>query len=458
MIRFYRSTVVALMYLFIATPVHSQLILAHYAPWFGSKPVSGVWSYHWAMGHFDPDNILPNGQREISSWHYPLIGPYDSNDPHALECHALLMKIAGLDGAIINWYSSEPVAGYDILHRNTQHFIEHLKRAGLQFAIMYEDRTLPVMINVGYLSEEEDISHGQKVMKWLADNWFSDAAYVKLNERPVLLVFGPLHFTQVQWNQMRHGLSPQPLIYGLPGLSDETGLDGAFGWVPVGGGDETPPSGWRNYLQYIYTKYDAQESLISIAFPGFRDIYEEAGIRPSFGSLDHRDGETFTETFELAVESGAPIMQIATWNDFGEGTVIEPTREFGYQYLEHIQNRVANDSPYGPDALRLPIRLYELKKKHQQHSARMEQLEQATALLFAGRYAEGQNLIESIVEQYLITIDVNRDGTVNILDLITITQVFGQSVPADLPAADSGRRCIGASILRADGGIRGIGA
>ena len=237
---------------------------------------------------------------------------------------------------------------------------------------------------------------------------------------------------------MRHGLSPQPLIYGLPGLSDETGLDGAFGWVPVAGGDETPPSGWRNYLQHIYTKYDAQESLISIVFPGFRDIYEEAGVHQSFGSLDHREGKTFAETFELAVESGAPIMQIATWNDFGEGTVIEPTREFGYRYLEYVQNRVTNDSPYGADALRLPIRLYELKKKHAGHSARMEQLEQATALLFAGNYNEGQAVIESVVEQYLITIDVNRDGTVNVLDLIIITQDFGQSVPADSPADVNG--------------------
>jgi hypothetical protein len=30
------------------------------------------------------------------------------------------------------------------------------------------------------------------------------------------------------------------------------------------------------------------------------------------------------------------IIQIATWNDWGEGTVVEPSREFGYRDLELV--------------------------------------------------------------------------------------------------------------------------
>ena len=32
-----------------------------------------------------------------------------------------------------------------------------------------------------------------------------------------------------------------------------------------------------------------------------------------------------------------PSVQISTWNDYGEGTIIEPTKEFKYQYLEILQ-------------------------------------------------------------------------------------------------------------------------
>ena len=115
----------------------------------------------------------------------------------------------------------------------------------------------------------------------------------------------------------------------------------------------------------------------------------------------------------------APIIQIATWNDYGEGTVIEPTKTFGYRYLEHIQKNAADDFPYGPDALRLPGILYQLKKRHERHPARMKELERATDLLFVGKYNEGRNVIEAVVEEQLNASDVNRDGTVNILDLLS---------------------------------------
>ena len=414
----------------------SKIVMVHYMPWYASKPVSGHWGWHWTMNYFNPDKVKANGQREIASHDYPLICPYDSNDPHALECHALLMKLAGIDGAIIDWYGTEQFADYATLHRNTQHFVKHLKRAGLQFAICYEDRTVKHMVETEYLSKQEDVAHGQKVMKWLADNWFRDEAYLKLNGRPVLLVFGPLYFTKDQWSQIMSGLSRPPMLYGLPHLSERTGMDGAFGWPPVSGGREVLPDVWRKYLHSLYTRGGAHESVISVAFPAFRDIYKEAGLHDSYGSIDDRNGETFAETLDLALKSNSPIIQIATWNDYGEGTVIEPTETFGYRYLEFVQKNAKTQ--YGSDALRLPVILYQLKKRHEHHSARMKKLERATDLLFAGKYNEGRSVIEAVVEEQLIASDVNRDGTVNILDLLSVTQQLGQSVPADFPADVTG--------------------
>jgi hypothetical protein len=232
-------------------------------------------------------------------------------------------------------------------------------------------------------------------MKWLADNWFGDEVYVKLNGHPVLLVFGPLYFTKDQWIQIKSGLSLPPMLYGLPHLSDETGMDGVFGWVPANMGDD-----WRKYIDSLYTRGWGVESVMPIVFPGYRDIYEEAGKRDSYGSIDYRDGETFAETFDLALKSDSPIIQIATWNDYGEGTVIEPTETFGYRYLEFIQKNAKTQ--YGSDALRLPVILYQLKKRHAHHSARMKKLERATDLLFAGKYNEGRSVIKAVVEEQLI--------------------------------------------------------
>ena len=367
----------------------SKIVLAHYMPWYESKPVSGHWGWHWTMDHFNPDKVKANGQREIASHDYPLMDPYDSNDPHALECHVLLMKFAGIDGAIVDWYGTEQFADHAKIHRNTQYLIKHLKRAGLQFAICYEDRPVKDMVEREHLSKQEDVAHGQKVMKWLADNWFGDEAYIKLNGRPVLLIFGPQYFTKDKLIKIMSDLSPPPMFYGLPHLSEKTVMDGVFGWVPAREGND-----WCIYFDYLYTRDWTDGSVIPIVFPGYCDIYEEAGVHDSYGSIDYRDGETFAETLDLALKSNSPIVQIATWNDYGEGTVIEPTKTFGYRYLEFIQKNAKAQWPFGPDALRLPVILYQLKKRYERNSARMNELERATDLLFAGKCNEARSIIE----------------------------------------------------------------
>ena len=77
-------------------------------------------------------------------------------------------------------------------------------------------------------------------------------------------------------------------------------------------------------------------SIIAAVFPKFHDIYREAGLHDSYGYLDDQNGQTFEQTLNRAWHGKARIIQIATWNDFGEGTIIEPTQEFGYRYLESL--------------------------------------------------------------------------------------------------------------------------
>ena len=175
-----------------------RLILAHYMPWYVAKPHSRVWGWHWTMNHFNPDRVSNNGRREVASHDYPLIGLYDSNDPHVLECHVLLMKFAGIEGVVIDWYGIEDFRDYAAIHRNTQHLIKYIKKAELQFAICYEDQTVKHMVEGKHLQKQKDSVHKQKVLKSIDNNWFGDDAYMKVDGRPVLLVFGPQYFKRKQ--------------------------------------------------------------------------------------------------------------------------------------------------------------------------------------------------------------------------------------------------------------------
>src|SRR5689334_4515096 len=91
------------------------------------SPSRATGGWHWTMGRFDPERIGPEGRREIASHSYPLVGPYDSADPDVLEYHTLLMKVAGIDGVVADWYGSEDFNDYAAIHRRTALLFEETK-------------------------------------------------------------------------------------------------------------------------------------------------------------------------------------------------------------------------------------------------------------------------------------------------------------------------------------------
>src|SRR3569833_786465 len=113
------------------SPVFVSLLLALFLPWFQAVPAHEQWGWHWTMNHYHPQHIV-NGQNEAASHYHPLMGLYDSGDPDAVECHALLMKFAGIDGVLIDWYGMTDYLDYGLNHRNTLQMIAAVKKAGLK--------------------------------------------------------------------------------------------------------------------------------------------------------------------------------------------------------------------------------------------------------------------------------------------------------------------------------------
>ena len=118
------------------------LIMAHYMPWYQSPTGSAGWGWHWTMDHFNPRQLDENGKASIASHYYPLTGPYDSGDRDLLEYQVMLMKISGIDGVIVDWYGFEGFWDYGKINSNTHKLFEQVTKAGLLFAITYEDRTI----------------------------------------------------------------------------------------------------------------------------------------------------------------------------------------------------------------------------------------------------------------------------------------------------------------------------
>jgi len=301
----------------------------HYMPWFETKETSanGQWGMHWTMSTMNPDLVDEEGKREIASWFYPLIGPYASRDPDVLEYHLLLMKYSGIDGVLIDWYGSSDRNDYESIRTNSEALINALDEVGLDFAIVYEDRTITAAV-----ADEPDfdrIAGAQDDMLYMEQYYFSEPSYITVNEKPLLLVFGPEEFHEPdEWAEILSVLLPEPCFVVLNGKSNQTSpsSSGEYIWVD------------NSSLDTKYAGMNAFDVFIGGAYPGFKDFYQEGGWGTGMGwEIDHKNGETMQATLQKAETASVDFLQLITWNDFGEGTMIEPTLEFEYTMLEHVQ-------------------------------------------------------------------------------------------------------------------------
>jgi hypothetical protein len=400
---------------FPGTPLPSRgatkPVMVYYMPWFVAKPFSDQWGWHWTMDHYNPDVINAAGEREIASWYYPLIGPYDSADPMVLEYHVLLMKLAGIDGVIVDWYGMDDFLDYGINNRRTAALFQWTRRANLRFALCYEDQTIQQKINGGYLAASNAVAHAQRTLLYLQTNYFSDPTYFKRSNQPVLLNFGPQYFrNNSQWEEIFSVLEPtnRPAFF-----TEDNRLPvgvGAFNWPPMwlsqapGTRGVLSVAAMENYLNGFDQKARTWPAFISSAWPRFHDIYQPAGVRDYWGYLGDRAGDTFRDTLARAMTNSSELVQIVTWNDFGEGTVIEPTLEYGYRDLGIVQEFrrrfLQSDFAGSTNDLTLPLRLYNLRRQSTtNNSARNAELDRVFSEIVAGNTTSARRRLEELTKE-----------------------------------------------------------
>jgi len=393
--------------------------MVHYMPWFVTRPYSGSWGWHWTMNYFNPNTINTNGEQEIASGYYPLIGPYDSLDPAVLEYHVLLMKLAGIDGVIVDWYGPDNFNDYAVNNQRTLALFNFTRKARLKFSLCFEDQTIQQEINGHYITAGAAIAHAQQTMLYLQTNFFTDASFLRLNNAPVLLNFGPQYFkTSSDWVTIFSVLDAtnQPAFF-----TEDNRLavgSGAFDWPPMwlsGGGTNTLTAAQlQNYLVGFDQKGGGWPAFVSSAFPRFHDIYSQAGVSPSFGYLDDANGTTLTNTLSRAMTNNSTFVQIATWNDYGEGTIVEPTRGYGYRDLGIVQNlrRQYLDPAfsYQTNDLAIPLRLYNLRKQYRNNPVVFAELNRIFTNIVSGDMPTANLQLTGIESSRPVVYNLSCDG------------------------------------------------
>lgn len=318
---------------------NKMALFAHYMPWFASPTASGVWN-HWTMSA----DALRADKSNLASHYEPLTGAYASDDEAVLDYQCLLMKYAGLDGLIIDYMGESGKNDFAFIAKSTKKMADAAKKAGLSVALCYDEQT--ALAEYVFPDASDAKAQGRTDMRAIKNNYFSRSNYLKHNGHPVLLMFGPARLKgAANWEYISQPLEDAEVVV-LNGHASSYGSPaGEFLWV-----NPNPD----------YSGASAHSLYIAGAMPGFWDVYKEFNQGTGYTTYDRENGALFQRQLATAKDAGQQWLQVSTWNDYGEGTTIEPTVQYQYQYLTILQQFAGVG--YGENELKLVKRWYDVRR------------------------------------------------------------------------------------------------
>jgi hypothetical protein len=298
----------------------SRLVLAFYYPWYGNPDVAGGSgrAFHW-------DRIDEMKREIISSTHYPRLGPYDSHDPKLIAQHCRWARDAKLDGFIISWWGKDTFED-----RALSRILDGCKEAGLQATIYYE--TVP---------KPQNKDSATRDLLALLERYAHHPAWLRANGKPVVFIYGRAleEIGLDGWNGVITNLE-EKFRPGAVVVGDR--LDNSAARI-FGGTHTYNPAGslqgksleqlrrWakENYGPWVNTaKMHQRISTITI-IPG----YDDTKIRKPGLRVERMNGNSYRMQWEEAIAAHPHWVLITSWNEWHEGSEIEPSDEFGDQYL-----------------------------------------------------------------------------------------------------------------------------
>jgi len=318
-------------------------VLAFYYPWYGNPRVSGEW-FHWS-------DVDENNKRIGSSAHYPILGPYDSHDSQVIEQHLLWAREAGIDGFIVSWWRPR-----DFHDQAMPLLLSAAQRFGLEISAYIE--------TVG--TKERALEY----VLYLLRSYGGHPAWLRLERKPVIFIYkraiDEIGLDGWFWviektNRLYEGgavFIGDVLGYRLPQVEwlfrtdfwkiaefiDNVAFKGAvsvFDGVHTYNVTELTAGKSANQIwnemketfsEWVRPVGKYRISCLTV-IPGYDDS-KLSDRKPPRPITERHEGQTYRVLWEAAIVANPDWVLITSWNEWHEGTEIEPSVEFSDRELK----------------------------------------------------------------------------------------------------------------------------
>ncbi len=268
-----------------------------------AAPIRAAFFYPWFPQAWTQQGIFP-----FTNYH-PSLGWYSSTDDAIIDKQLTLALQAHLDAFIASWWGQGQ-------HTDTafQYILNRSERAGspyqkMRWAIYYENESLSDPSSATILND----------LQYLASRAFSHPGYLRVNGKPVVFVYAAGNDTcgmASRWVQAKNAFGGNVYVV----------LKVFPGYLTCA----SQPDSWHQYSPAV--GFDQQGQLSSAAAPGF--WLKGQSVRLV------RDPVRFESDVKRVVGSGAFWQLITTWNEWGEGTSVEPATEWGNTYIDILSRNL----------------------------------------------------------------------------------------------------------------------
>lgn len=313
----------------------------------------------------------------------PILGYYREGDPEVADWHIKWMVEHGITFIVYDWYWS--AGGRHLEHAIHQGLFNAKYRDEIKFCLLWANH------NPAGTSSADDMVNVTKC--WL-DNYFLLPNYMKVDGKPMVVIFSPSRLTQdmgpdavkAALDKSRQMATARGLngIYfvacsypGRGGLEilEKEGYDAVSGYNYPSAGDKGQLVAPYADMVTGYTEFwkAIQDNTIlryiPVTEPGWDarpwhgpNTRVRTGKTPALFEQMLRNAKEFVR--KRTPDAKEKIVIIEAWNEFGEGDYIEPHQEWAFGHVDAVRSVFADSSESHEDIIPLDVGLgpYDLEK------------------------------------------------------------------------------------------------